>query len=97
MPPLTLRPIEDAGVPALAALLAERRREERMALPLLTERFADVSECEAALRGHLAEARCDGVVAERGGWRERRALAYAERVQRPEPEVGPRLARRRIG
>lgn len=68
MPPLTLRPIEDAAdVPALAALLAERRREERMALPLLNERFADVAACEGVLRGHLAEARCDGVVAERGG------------------------------
>ena len=65
--PLTLRPLDDADVPALAALLAERRREERVALPLLNERFADVAACEAVLRGHLAEARCDGVVAERGG------------------------------
>ena len=65
--PLTLRPLDDADVPALAALLAERRREERVALPLLNERFADVAACEGVLRGHLAEARCDGVVAERGG------------------------------
>ena len=65
--PLTLRPVEDADVPALAALLAARRREERVALPLLTERFAAVAACEEILRGHLAEARCDSVIAERGG------------------------------
>ena len=67
MPPLTLRPIDEADVPALAALLAARRSEERVALPLLNERFADVVACEAVLHAHLAEARCDGVVAERGG------------------------------
>lgn len=67
MPPLTLRPLDAADVPALAALLAERRREERVALPLLNERYAEVTECEATLLAHLAEARYDGVVAERGG------------------------------
>ncbi len=53
-------------MPALAALLAARRREERATLPLLNERFADASACEAVLRGHLAEAGCDSVIAERG-------------------------------
>lgn len=67
MPPLTLRTLDAADVPALAALLAERRREERVALPPLNERFAEVAACEGVLRAHLAEARCDGVVAERGG------------------------------
>lgn len=67
MPALTLRPLDAADVPALATLLAERRRKERVALPLLNERFAEAAACEAVLRGHLAEARCDGVVAERGG------------------------------
>ena len=65
--PLTLRPLDDADVPALAALLAARRAAERTTLPLLNERFAKVASCEAILRVQLAEARCDGVVAERGG------------------------------
>ncbi|TAJ21688.1 MAG: GNAT family N-acetyltransferase [Dehalococcoidia bacterium] len=67
MPALSLRPLEVADVPALAALLAARRREERVALPLLNERFADVGACTEVLLAHLAAARCDGVVAERGG------------------------------
>jgi GNAT superfamily N-acetyltransferase len=65
--PLTLRPIEVADVPALATLLAARRGEERVALPMLNERFADAGACMEMLLAHLAEARCDGVVAERGG------------------------------
>ncbi len=67
MPPLTLRSLDSADVPALAALLAERRREERVALTLLNERFAEPAACAELLFRHLAEPRCDGVVAERGG------------------------------
>ncbi len=67
MASLTLRPVEDADVPTLAALLAARRIEERATLPLLSERFADPAACEVMLRKHLAEARCDSVIAERGG------------------------------
>jgi len=67
MPALTLRPLDEADVPALAALLAARRVEERAALPLLAERFARAEACERMLRAHLDEPRCDGVVAERGG------------------------------
>jgi len=65
MSPLTLRPIEDADLPALAALLAVRRSVERVTLPLLTERFSDAVACEERLRMHLAEPRC--VIAERDG------------------------------
>ncbi|MBM4410578.1 MAG: GNAT family N-acetyltransferase [Chloroflexi bacterium] len=67
MPSLTLRPLDSADVPALAALLAERRHEERVSLPLLNERFAEPAACTDLLFSHLAEPRCDGVVAERGG------------------------------
>lgn len=84
MPRLEVRPLAADDLPAAAALLAQRHRRHRAALPLLSPDFEDAAEAEKALPS-LVEA--SGAAAFRDG----KMVAYVLGAPKTNPVWGPNM------